>query len=58
MLSRILLVGFGLLAMIYALTMAIIAAAPWLALGIVGAAVLVFLWWIDYPSGNDDDKPP
>lgn len=57
MLGRILLVGFGLLATVYFVTMAIIAAAPWLALGIVGFAVAAFLWWIDYPSGNNK-KPP
>lgn len=57
MLGRILLVGFGLLACVYFVTMAIIAAAPWLALGIVGLVVAAFLYWIDYPSGNDK-KPP
>lgn len=54
--GRILLVVCGLLALVYSITLAIIAAAPWIALGIVVAGFLAWLWWVDYPA--DKKKPP
>ena len=55
MLVRVLLLGLGLLAVVYALTMAIISAAPAIAVAIVVAIVVAVLWWTDFPS--DKEKP-
>ena len=54
--GRILIVVCGLLALVWTLTMAIIAAAPTIAVGIVIGLLLAVLWWSDFPS--DKNKPP
>lgn len=56
MLIRVLLLGLGLMVVVGALTAAIIAAAPAIAVCVVAALVVAVLYWADYPS--DKEKPP
>jgi putative flippase GtrA len=55
MLVRILLLGFGLLALVSAITSAIIAAAPAIAVSVVVALVLGAMWLFDVGKERNDD---